>query len=93
MNKGQGIAMGAILAAVFMLRTVGSSPPQGSETVEGGKTAANSPNQPEAEAKIGPWIASCNYWAPARLAGPKPKDSQPEISGTVKRRTDRSVCM
>ncbi len=84
MNKGQGIAMGAILAAVFMLRTVGSSPPQGSETVEGGKTAANSPNQPEAEAKIGPWIASCNYWAPARLAGPKPKDSQPEISGTVK---------
>jgi hypothetical protein len=81
-NKGQGIAMGAILAAAFMLRQVGSGPASGSGTVEGAKTELSASAQ--SEAKVGPWIASCNYWAPARLVRQNQSVADPEIQGTMR---------
>jgi hypothetical protein len=80
-NKGQGIAMGAILAAAFMLRQVGSGPALG-EAGESPKTEANSPSQ--SEAKVGPWIASCNYWAPARLTDRNQPEVPAEIHGAMR---------
>lgn len=77
MNKGQGLAVGVLVAAAFMFRPVSSSGPS-SEPSKGGEGAPGS--AAPAQATEGPWIASCNYWAPARQAEEISKD--PEIQGT-----------
>src|SRR5271165_1038967 len=80
MNKNQGFAAGLVVAATLMLRSVApSSAPDAPPSA-----AASDANAPQAptETRDGPWIASCNYWAPVRPASPPPR-RDPEISGTI----------
>ncbi|HUE04178.1 MAG TPA: hypothetical protein VMR62_31805 [Bryobacteraceae bacterium] len=67
MNKGQGFAVGAFMAAALLLRPAGPSITPATGTPEPGKNIA-APTEPMLPSRDGPWIASCNYWAPARLA-------------------------
>ena len=62
-NKGQGLAMGAVVAAGLLLRPGGTPVPPPVEP----KPAASAPAAPSAT-RAGPWIASCRYWAPYRPA-------------------------
>lgn len=76
MNKGQGFAVTAFLAAALLLRPTGSPTPQGPETPQAAGSTP-SPAAPTA-AQAGPWIASCKYWAPTRLPdnqSPKPAEA------------------
>ncbi len=81
MNKNQGIGTGLFLAvAALMLRpTSPNSPP---ETQISTPAVAETVPPARIEAREGPWIASCNYWAPVRPAAPQPS-RDPEISGTI----------
>jgi len=79
MNKGQGFAMGAALVVALLLRPAGFSTTPGPETSDGGSGTVD----PVAASRgVGPWIASCKYWAPARDSEPtpsKPPESEPAL--------------
>jgi hypothetical protein len=79
-NKSQGATIGAILLAGLFLRPVGSNSPQLAVSSNGmqGALAASKPAEP---ASHGPWIASCNYWAPARDKDAD-SDQSDELPGT-----------
>jgi hypothetical protein len=79
MNKNQGLAAGLVLAAALMFRPGAAPPPAPAPQT----TTAAVPQEPNpTEARNGPWLASCNYWAPVRSAVPG-FDRDPEISGTI----------
>ncbi len=78
MNKGQGLAISGLLAAALLLRQTGSDAPQLAAAAENGKGTATT--EEPLSAREGPWIASCNYWAPARKAEQKPLRASPEIA-------------
>jgi hypothetical protein len=62
-NKGQGLVVSAVIAAGLLLRPASSVAPEQSGSANA-VTAASSPAKPDTGE--GPWLASCNYWAPAR---------------------------
>ena len=68
MNKGQGFAISAVLAAALLLRPAGSGTSGEPAATEG--TKSNTRAAETAGSQKGPWEASCKYWAPARVAGP-----------------------
>lgn len=65
MNKRQGFALGTILAAGLLLRPVGSTVQPQAGPPRGDGSPASLSGLPSAEGD-GPWVASCNYWAPMR---------------------------
>lgn len=76
MNRGQGLFAGAILAAVLLIRPAGVNAPQNGEPAQTPQTVLSSKPTGEREGATlqeGPWLASCSYWAPARLEEPSPK--------------------
>ena len=79
MNKNQGIITGLVLAAALIFRPA-VSPSTGASPANTSATDASS-SSAQAETLEGPWIASCNYWAPVSAATPLPP-SDPEIYGT-----------
>jgi hypothetical protein len=79
MNKSQGLAVGAALAAALLLRPTSSNAPQGPETSEIASSAA----ERSASAHKGPWIASYNYWASARQPGEAQPNENPEAHATL----------
>jgi hypothetical protein len=81
MNKGQGFAVGALLAAALLLRPLGSGTPQQAESPKGG-TGEAVPAAPR-EAQEGPWIASCSYWAPARRLEDQRAKKPAEVHATL----------
>jgi len=80
MDKSQGFAMGVVLAAALLFRPAGSPSPQSPTPTGAGETAATATAQ--LEPSDGPWIASCNYWAPVRVA-PPPANPPADIQGTI----------
>jgi len=81
MNKGRGFALGALLAAALLLRPLGSGTPQQAESPRGGTSEA-APPAPR-EAQEGPWIASCDYWAPVRQIKKEPANKPGEVHATL----------
>ncbi|HEV2133072.1 MAG TPA: hypothetical protein VGR47_02310 [Terracidiphilus sp.] len=71
MDKRQGILAGVIFALAVLLRPFGVNSPQGGSPAESvqaapqAKAGAGTRRRGPAE---GPWLASCGYWAPVRLA-------------------------
>jgi hypothetical protein len=65
MNKRRGLALGTIVAASLLLRPIGSAGPQQSGSPKGDIGSSALAGLPSAEGD-GPWVASCNYWAPMR---------------------------
>ena len=63
MEKSQGLAIGAVLAAAFFLRPSGSPPAADVHTSESGVSQTARSSQVRHQ---GPWIASCNFWAAER---------------------------
>ena len=82
MKNGQSLAVGAFLAAALLLRPTGSGPPQGTDTGGIGARADTGSVAPPA-LQVGPWIASCSYWASTRIARAEPPESPPEVQGTL----------
>jgi hypothetical protein len=73
-NKGQGLIVSGVIAAGFLLRPGGSvAPGQREPTKAGASTSAT------ADASKGPWIASCNYWTPARVPEKLPPNEPSEF--------------
>jgi len=66
MNKNQGTTIGAIVLAGLLLRPAGSSAPPATESDRSDSNLPVSSQPLEAHGE-GPWIASCKYWAAARL--------------------------
>jgi hypothetical protein len=70
MNKSQGVTATAFVLVGALLRAITmqyQSPANSWGTIAAVSTVASL-----SEAKgLGPWVASCEYWAPARLAIPK----------------------
>jgi hypothetical protein len=80
MNKNYGFASGLVLAVTLMLRS--AAPPSTPDArVSTSAVDATGP-QAQTETGDGPWIASCDYWAPVRPATLQPRRN-PEISGTI----------
>jgi hypothetical protein len=79
-NKGQGLIVSTVIAAGLLLRPAASVPPEQNEPA--GAAGVATPSTAPAAAGEGPWIASCNYWAPARLPG-NPSGTPAEIHNTV----------
>lgn len=80
MNKRQGLTLGAILAAGLLLRPAGSPAPQQGQSSTGGTSLLSSSASMAAQGQ-GPWIASCNYWAPMRP--PASSKNSAEVHGTL----------
>ena len=78
MNKGQGFAMGMVLAAALLLRPSGSP----TQSPSSATTDTTAPAAQMLEARDGPWVASCNYWAPARQA-PDDTPAAADIRGKI----------
>jgi hypothetical protein len=73
-NKSQGATAGAIVLAGILLHPFSGLSPQ---TSAANTAAASSSTNIQADANTGadgPWIASCNYWAPSRV-NPEPPDA------------------
>jgi hypothetical protein len=68
MNRNQGIAAGAILAAGLMLRPTASVAP-GPSAERGALQESHAAAGKATE--DGPWLASCKYWAPVRAILPE----------------------
>ena len=87
MEKGQGFAIGAVLAAALFLRPSGLAPAAEPHTGEASTaTAGSATSRPHK----GPWIASCNYWANERQNGEEPDASlPPDVHATFDLRADR----
>jgi hypothetical protein len=68
-SKNQGVMAGAIVLVGVLLRPLAMLSPSASSSGEGkGIPAARAPIVHGVKAKgEGPWIASCEYWAAARL--------------------------
>jgi hypothetical protein len=67
MNKNQGILAGTVLAVALLLRPFGSTAPAIGDTAKAIEAGANGQSGGTNRAglpKEGPWLASCNYWAP-----------------------------
>lgn len=81
MNKGQGFAVGAFLAAALLLRPPGTVTTERAESSKGSASEAASPaaTQPQE----GPWIASCYYWAPARQLEEQPAKKSAQGHATM----------
>ena len=103
MNKSQTATIGAVLLAVFAFHGAGSGTPgSGGQTDQTVPTITDIGMQAHGD---GPWVASCEYWAPEREApavGPPSETSlkitgpQPDGSHTVtlssKDENDSSDC-
>ena len=77
MNKQQGLTVGSILVAGLLLRpSLGPGRLNGPGQSSGDVSKLSA--RPEEVKGPGPWIASCNYWAPARaLVRPPNQDNAP----------------
>lgn len=78
MNKGPGVTIGALIAAGLMLRP-GTNPPPAPPNSKNPELPVQSGTEVPTE---GPWIASCNYWAPVRKAEAQKKPDS--LEGTLK---------
>jgi hypothetical protein len=83
MNKRQGLALGAVLAAGLLLRP-GAAPSRLGEQPGNNTAVLNAAGATEAEGE-GPWEASCQYWAPLSppKTGKKPDTSPNEFHDTL----------
>jgi len=81
-NKTQGVTVGAILAAGFMMRPTGSVAP-GAVPARPASLASATAAHSNAESKDGPWLASCKYWEPARAISGEPKEDKAELTIAV----------
>lgn len=86
MEKSQGLAIGAVLAAALFLRPSGSPP---AADVHSSETGAPPTEHAYQVPHRGPWIASCNYWAAARRAAEQSTVSTPNAHATLDLRSDR----
>jgi hypothetical protein len=71
-DKRQGILAGVIFALAVLLRPFGVNPPEGgnpAESVQAAAQAKSGAGTRRSGPAEGPWLASCGYWAPVRLAG------------------------
>lgn len=72
MDKRQGILAGVLFALAVLLRPFGMNTPQGgnpAESVQAAPQAKAGARTRHGGTGEGPWLASCGYWAPVRLAG------------------------
>lgn len=81
-NKAQGATLGAIILAGILLRPLGSYSPQPGPSPNGIPKDQNVLKS-AGRKSVGPWIASCNYWAPARQAEDDEAKNPPSPHGTV----------
>jgi hypothetical protein len=80
MEKHNVTSIGAILLASVFLRPFGTSAVKPSPVLDGPPaTTAASSFEPQQLHGEGPWIASCQYWAPARPASFR-EESRPSVS-------------
>lgn len=80
MNKGSSFALSAAVAVAILMRPAGGPVPQSSVASEAAKssTAAAAAEQTE-----GPWIASCNYWAPVRDQSAQSAEAPADVTGVL----------
>jgi hypothetical protein len=78
MNKSQGVTATAFVLVGALLRPVAMQNPSPSNS-DGSIAAGPSVTSLSETKGVGPWVASCQYWAPARLAIPK-GESEGQIS-------------
>jgi hypothetical protein len=76
MNKNQGLTVGAILLAGLIARSVSTNQTEIREAPRRASAAATRSAAPRESYAIGPWIASCNYWASVRPFLEDPDSSQ-----------------
>jgi hypothetical protein len=89
LKKGQGFAVGALVAAAFMLRPMGFGPAPATGPPVGG-AEMKAPIWPALQ--VGPWVASCNYWAPVRKADEEGRAEPPaEVHGNLGKHGDFTV--
>lgn len=77
-NQGQGLLISAVVAAGLLLRPIGTGATRQQTASESGVGIKD--NTP-AEPGVGPWTASCKYWAPARQ--PAVRSPKTEIHGKL----------
>ncbi|MGA3235246.1 MAG: hypothetical protein ABSG03_03000 [Bryobacteraceae bacterium] len=80
-NKHQGLVVSTALAVALLVRPAGSLSPQEPSSSDSDRTGTSS--SPHTEPWEGPWIASCNYWAPARDPKEQSPEKTPEVSGAI----------
>jgi hypothetical protein len=81
MNRQQGLTFGSIVLAGLLLRP-SLVPNQQSEPSQSANSVSGLSARPEEVKGPGPWIASCNYWAPARaLVRAADQDKSPANEG------------
>ena len=87
MNKSLGASVGAIVLAAFLFRTAGpvstTHGPASSQSSELKQTAGKK------SSGEGPWVASCEYWAPARLPAEPASEEQPDFTMKVDKAQNR----
>jgi hypothetical protein len=75
MEKSHGATLGTVVLAALLLRPGPSSAPEPKET--GNPTTTFASLQSKGVSGDGPWVASCEYWAPERLASYDPTRASP----------------
>ena len=81
MNKTQGVTAGAFVLAGILLHPFSGFSPQTAVPNIGAAAAASKSIKADAKsASDGPWIASCNYWAPSRMNREPPDTSSVSVS-------------
>jgi hypothetical protein len=78
MKKGQGLAVGALIAAGLLIRP---AVPVTAEHVEPSKTEISLPGR--SASGEGPWAASCDYWSPTREPEDPPSASLAESNSNL----------
>ena len=73
MEKSQGATLGTVILAALLLRPGTANSPEPKATTEPG-SAITASLQGKAVDGDGPWVASCEFWAPERSA-PEEADS------------------
>jgi hypothetical protein len=99
MNKSQGTTVGAVLLAALMFRPVNHEN-QLKSPAEDSQGQVSLPGKPVSG--NGPWLASCEYWAPERLAPEESEDTDAidvalneargKISGDLKAAKEHAEC-
>jgi hypothetical protein len=85
-KKNQGATIGAVLMAALLVRGTGSGF-LGTARTEEGKSATQTAARGIKKGE-GPWIASCEYWAPLRLVEKDSASENSSVKVTLKKSTD-----
>ncbi|MBB5337835.1 hypothetical protein [Tunturiibacter gelidoferens] len=87
MNKTQGITASAIVAAGLLMRTAGPVPK--TPVLTGASASHVAGSETRSINNEGPWLASCQYWEPARRSVRESQDRSPTISISIQEKGTR----